>query len=213
MKAWLLAQWTAFLARPPRERWLLLGALLAVLLWLGDRTLTGPAWRARAQAQVQAQRAAQALGEAKAQHALVRAERERQRQEQAAERVQLQQQLVDLQAASPVPLDGPRTLALLETLVLRQQGRLQLVAMTALPDGTAATLASPAPAASQPFYRHGLQLVVQGDFQALHDYLQALAQERALRVRGFQLSVLQHPQLELSLQVETLSPQPEWLTL
>ena len=91
----------------------------------------------------------------------------------------------------------------------RQRGRVQWVALTALPDAAAAGASASGPT----LYRHGLNLVVQGRYADLHGYLDALASERRLQVRGFQLTVREHPQLELSLHIETVSPQAAWLTL
>jgi len=208
--------WTAFQARAPREKALMLVALLALVLWLGDALFTGPAWQARKQARQQLEQAERALAELRAKRAAEAQASEQARQRVAGETMQLQEQLAQLQARSALPLDGPRTLALLESLVARQQGRLQLVAMTALPDPAAAGAgaASAAAASGSPIvYRHGLQLVVAGPYEGLHDYLRGLGGETQLRVRGFELQVREHPQLELKLTLETLSPHAAWLTL
>lgn len=211
----LNAAWLRLRARPAREQLLLLAALLAALLWLGDRLFTAPAWAARQQARQQLLAAEQALDAARAQQALQTREAEALRQLQDAERDALRRQLEAQRAASPLPLDGAQALGLLETLIERQRGRVQLVALTALPDAAAA--AGPASAAGSgapaPLYRHGLNLVVQGRYADLHAYLDALASEPRLRVRASQLAVREHPQLELSLHLETVSPQAAWLTL
>lgn len=205
--------WAAFQARAPREKALLLAVLTALTLWVGDLLLTGPAWQARTLARQQAVRTEQALVERRAQLAATAQQQEQTRQREAGERAQLREQLSRLQARAPAPLDGARTLALLEALVARQQGRLQLVAMTALPDAAAAAAASASGSSTPVIYRHGLELVVAGPYEALHAYLRSLAELQALRVRGFELRVREHPQLELILQLETQSPQPAWLTL
>jgi hypothetical protein len=109
-------------------------------------------------------------------------------------------------------------LALLEELVQRQGGAVQLRALSAMPDANAA---APAPAASAAsgaaptrLYRHGIELVVSGPYGALHQYLRDLAgSEARLRVRQLSFTVLQHPEVEMTIQVETLSPQAAWLTL
>lgn len=217
----LAAAWQALLARPLREQLLLLAALLAALLWLGDRLLTGPAWAERQAAHQQLAQAERTLAELRAQSDLQARERDALRVRQDAERDALRRQIEQLRAAAPVPLEGAHALALLETLVERQRGRVQWVALTALPDasagagaaGAGAAGAGTALAAGPRLYRHGLKLVVQGRYADLHAYLNALAGERRLQVRGFQLAVLEHPQLELSLHIETVSPQAAWLTL
>lgn len=205
----LAAAWLRLRARPLREQLLLLAALLAALLWLGDRLLTGPAWTERQAARQQLAQAERTLAELRAQTDQQARERDEQGQRQQAERDALRRQLEQLRAATPVPLEGAHALALLETLVERQRGRVQWVALTALPDAAAAGASASGPR----LYRHGLNLVVQGRYADLHGYLDALASERRLQVRGFQLTVREHPQLELSLHIETVSPQAAWLTL
>lgn len=209
--------WQRFQARPRRERAMLLAGAAALLVVFGDRLWIGPAWSERQAARSQALQVAAALAEtentlqAQAQALVQR------RQAETQERDQLTAQLLALRAASPASVSPERALALLESVVARQQGRVQLLALTALPD----TGASPAAhsgaasgAATPPrLYRHGLQLVVQGSYTDLHAYLRDLGREPQLRLRGFELAVRQHPQLELSLHVETLSLHPEWLTL
>jgi MSHA biogenesis protein MshJ len=207
VKARLQQQWQRFMARPLRERVLVIAGLAALVLMLGDRLWTGPAWAERQAAQAQAATARQALADLQAGLQQQTQQRDEQRRLQAAERAQLQQQLAELRAQQPALLSSEGALALLESLVARQQGRVQMVALTALP--APAEVASAAPR----LYRHGLQLVVQGRYAALHAYLLQLAQEPRLQVRGFQLAVREHPELELSLQIETLSTQAAWLTL
>jgi MSHA biogenesis protein MshJ len=211
--------WAAFMARAPREKVLLLGVAVALVFMLGDALLTGPAWAQRQQAHKAAQAADQALEQLRAGLSAQAQQRDATRQQQASERGQLQQQLAQLKAATPQPLDGARTLQLLETLVARQQGKVLLVALSAQPDAQAemknaapAQGAASAPAAPR-LYRHGLQVVVAGPYAALHDYVQWLGQEPQLQVQGWHLSVREHPQLELTLQIQTVSPEAAWLTL
>ncbi|WP_374659178.1 hypothetical protein [Inhella sp.] len=213
--------WQRFQARPRRERAMLLAGAAALLLVLGDRLWIGPAWSERQAARSQAQQVADALAETERTLQTQAQALVQRRQAETQERDQLHAQLQQLRAASPASVSPERALALLESVVARQQGRVQLLALTALPDaGTGpvglATPSTPAASgASAPprVFRHGLQLVVQGSYADLHAYLRDLGREPQLRLRGFELAVRQHPQLELSLQVETLSLHPEWLTL
>ncbi|MFN8851361.1 MAG: hypothetical protein ACK5W4_16865, partial [Inhella sp.] len=64
-------------------------------------------------------------------------------------------------------------------------------------------------------YRHGVQLVLTGRYEALQAYVQALARagELPLRLRGLSLDVVEHPTLELTVDLETLSTDPTWLAL
>ncbi len=205
----LQALWQQFMARPPRERWVLVAGAVALVLMLGDRLWTGPAWTARQAAKAQALAGQQGVADMRANLQQQAQQLEAERQHRAEERKQLEQQLAELQASAPAPLSGERALALLESLVERQRGGVQMVALTALPAPAEAAASQPGPR----LYRQGLQLVVQGRYEALHAYLMALAQEPMLQLRGFQLAVHEHPELELTLQIETLSPHPVWLTL
>jgi MSHA biogenesis protein MshJ len=220
------ALWAQFTARPPREQWLLVGALLAALLWAGDRYALAPALIARkaalareatlTQALSQAQEAAQAGAQGWTQA----------RQQREAEAAALRQALAALgdtpaAQASGRPADAARTLALLEGLVQRQQGQLSLRALRADPDPAslagAPTQAAEAPAseaAAPRLYRHGLTLVVAGPYGALQQYLRDVAAAPLpLRVRGLSFTVTEHPAVELTLDLETLSPHAAWLTL
>ena len=211
MTAWQKA-WAGFQARAPREKALLVGALLALVAMVGDQLFTAPAFAARKAAQAQVQQAEATLQTLQAtllEQSKAAAER---RAQHDAEMKQLREELARLQAETRLPLDGPRMLALLDTLVARQQGRVQLEALKALPDPR--TLQTGADPAAKPLlYQHGVEVVVTGPYKALHDYLQALGAEPLLRVRHLQLQVREHPQLALKLHIETSSPQSAWLTL
>ncbi|MBN8506937.1 MAG: hypothetical protein J0L58_20920 [Burkholderiales bacterium] len=207
--------WQRFQARSRRERAMLLAGAAALLLVLGDRLWIGPAWSERQAARSQAQQVAAALAETESTLQAQAQALVQRRQAETQERDQLSAQLQQLRAASPAPVSPERALALLESVVARQQGRVQLLALTALPDAGASPVAPVASSAAAPprLFRHGLQLVVQGSYTDLHAYLRDLGREPQLRLRGFELAVRQHPQLELSVQVETLSLYPDWLTL
>lgn len=210
--------WRALLARydarPRRERWLLLGVAAAVLVWLGDSFWLTPSWKQWQAERQHFERAERALGEA-------RAAQQRQLQQATVEREQRVAELEQLRKAwreqegKPGALDGSRMLAVLEELLLRQGGNLKLQGLNALPDPEAATPAAAASAAAAPrLYRHAIELVVSGSYDSLHQYLRDLAQhDLRLRVRALHFEVKQHPTVEMTLQVETLSPQAAWLTL
>lgn len=208
----LRGYWRIWHARPLRERVLVLAALAGLVLMVGDRVWTGPAWVLRRAAHAQAQQSAQALAELRANVQQQAQALAQQRQQQAAERSRLQQELDALRTHQAAPMSGEAALTLLETLVQRQQGRVQLVALTAVP-GAAPSPASASASAAPPLYRHGLKLVVAGRYAALHDYLHALAQESGIRLGGFELAVREHPELELTVHIEMLSTQAAWVTL
>jgi len=200
----------AFAARLPRERWLLAGVGLALALWLGDRLWLAPPLQQLKQAQQQLSQSEKALADLRAAQQLAREQAEQQQRQRDTELTQLRAELQALEGR-PGALEGARMLALLEELVQRQQGRLQLRALSALPDPEAG---APASGTAPRLYRHAIELVVSGPYANVHQYLQELAQSEArLRVRELSFTVRQHPELEMSLQVETLSPQAAWLTL
>lgn len=120
--------------------------------------------------------------------------------------------------------------ALLETLLARHH-RLQLVAMKTLPaealgektdSPTAATGAAPK-AVVQPveaahdepkLYRHAVEMTLRGSYADLSAYLAALeAQGTRLLWQRVELDATQHPAIELSLTLYTLSLEKTWLAM
>jgi MSHA biogenesis protein MshJ len=197
----------AFDRRPKRERWLMLGAAMVLLLALADSLWLGPAWRGYKAAQARLSQIEQGLVQTRQLKAQSEQERAVAQQQRAAEIQALQQKLQALQG-QPGALEGPRMLAVLEELVQRQGQALSLRALSALP------AAAPAASAAPPLYRHAVELVLVGNYAALHRYVQDLAQaESRVRVRSMAFVVNQHPEIEMTLQIETLSPQAAWLTL
>lgn len=207
---WLLAN-AAFEARNKRERWLIVGAAAAAVFWLCDAFWLSPALKQWKSAQAQALQAEKALGELQQAQVLATAQAAQARVQRAAEREQLESALRVLEGR-PGAMAGARMLALLEELVQRQGGALRLRALSALPDtGIVAAAAADAPPR---LYRHAIELVVSGPYGALHQYLRDLSSSEAhLRVRQLGFTVLQHPEVEMTIQVETLSPQAAWLIL
>jgi MSHA biogenesis protein MshJ len=128
----------------------------------------------------------------------------------------------------------PERMAPLLEVLLRANGRLQLVSMKTLPVGSVKDLAAPAAptdaaaaaqAASAAFagkpanpadllYRHGVEISVRGNYLDLVDYMGAL---ESMPTRLFwgkaQLDVEQYPTSRLTLTVYTLSLDPKWMKL
>lgn len=220
--------WGRFAERTLREQLLIVGVVLVAVFWVTDALWLTPALQARKQALAREATDQQAL--AQVQQALQTSAQElaTKRAQRQAELDGLRQQWAALQQSQPVAAkaDAEHTLALIESLVQRQAqgtpgGALQLVALRSLPDTNVAP-ASPANAASAPnaaatprLYRHGVQVVLAGRYEALQAYLQALARvnDTPLRLRGLSLVVVEHPTLELTVDLETLSPDPAWLAL
>ncbi|MBH9551335.1 hypothetical protein [Inhella gelatinilytica] len=203
----------AFDARAPRERWLLAGTVVALALWLGDSLALNPAMKRWKAAQTQAGQLESRVAELRQVQAQARVQAEQQRQQRAAELQRLQAELGRLEGR-PGALEAARMLTLLEEVVAQQGGAVRLRALSAKPD----TRVAPAAAASEPvgprLFRHGMEIVVTGRYEALHRYLADLAHsESRLRVRQLALTVREHPEIEMTVLVETLSPQAAWLTL
>ncbi len=111
----------------------------------------------------------------------------------------------------------PEKMAALLEQVLNRNGHLQLVAMNTLPvtpfieqspDATAAR----ATGQERQMYKHGVQITVRGNYADLTQYLTALEQ---LPTRMFwgtaKMNVVQHPTIELTLTLYTLSLDKTWL--
>ncbi len=222
---WLQSQakfeqgWVQFSGRSGREKALIVGALAFALLWVGDQLWLTPALTARKAGLAREAASAGALQQAQQASQASAVQRAQAREQRRAELAQLREQLRTLSSApQATPLDGARTLALLEALVQRQHGQLRLRAMRAEPDpnsqpGKGAT-PKPPDDGSAPVYRHGLQLVIAGPYAALHQYLSDLASAPVpLRLRSLSFEVTEHPVVEMTLDIETLSPQAAWLTL
>ncbi len=218
--------WTRFTARTLREQLLLIGVLLVVVFWVTDALWLTPALQARKQALAREATDLQALTQLRTALQTSAQEKAAQRSQRQAELEGLRQQWAALQQSQPVAAkaDAAHTLALIESLVQRQAqggpgGALQLVALRSLPDTNAtapADAASASSAAATPrLYRHGVQVVLSGRYEALQAYVQALAgvNDTPLRLRSLSLVVVEHPTLELTVDLETLSPHPAWLAL
>jgi MSHA biogenesis protein MshJ len=215
------AAWGRFAARSLREQLMLVAVLALLVFWALDALWLSPGLAQRKAAL--AREAAAFQGQQQLQQALQASAQERAAEaaQLEAERQALRQQWAALQQSQPqaTQADAARTLALLESLVQRQAqaappGALQLVALRALPDVSAPEAAASATGVPR-VYRHGVQLVLTGRYEALQAYVQALARagEMPLRLRALSLDVVEHPTLELTVDLETLSTDPAWLAL
>jgi len=213
------AQWQAwrkrFDARPLRERLLMLGAAVAVLLMLSDTLWLTPAyreWKGQAGQRQQASEAAAQLREATSQ-------RQRQLEELVqAQRRELQDWQQRLRAAeSRLAERGGQLVHANEMVgvldaVIRQNAGLKLRSMQNLPRSELGGASGPAGGTT--LYRHGVELVVEGSYAELLAYMQALqALPQRLLWGGMSLNAEQHPRLALTLRVYTLSQDKQWLEL
>jgi len=132
---------------------------------------------------------------------------------------QLRQQIADGDAYLKDRRDKlvpPERMAALIEQMLNRNGRLQLVAMNTLPVTLfieqAADAAGQTAGQERQIYKHGVQITVRGSYADLLQYLAALEK---LPTRMFwgtaKMSVAQHPTVELTLTLYTLSLDKTWL--
>lgn len=197
-------------ALTPRERVVLFITGLVLVWGLADSLLLGPGQRQRealsgqlAELSARAGSAQQTLqtlagrpdkpAEARQRHATLQRELDIRLEATAA----LRGHLVDAR-------DMPRVL---EGLSVRQPG-LRLVALKTLaPEPVAQPAEGPAP-----YYRHGVELTLEGGYTALTSYLRGLEQAPlGVLWASADLDASDHPRLRLSLRLYTLSENRTWL--
>lgn len=229
-------RWQAFSARvdalAPRERVMVLGAVLAVLAALGWMTALGPALHQQdvLRRQIAQQRDALAGIEAETAHKVAagRDDPDAPRRERLASVRQDSTRIADELRAMQKGLVPPERVAPLLEAILRANGKLKLVSMKTLPVGSLSDIAAGAngeakkdapdakPAVKAPdlLYRHGVELTVRGSYLDMVDYMAAL---EALPTQLFwgraQLDVEQYPSVRLTLTLYTLSLDPKWMKL
>jgi MSHA biogenesis protein MshJ len=233
-------RWQAFCVRvdalAPRERIMVLGAVVAVLAALGWMTVLGPALHKQdvLRRQIAQQRDALAGIEAETAHKVAagRDDPDAPRRERLASVRQDSTRIADELRAMQKGLVPPERVAPLLEAILRANGKLKLVAMNTLPVGSLSDIAAGAdaeakkdapdakPPAKPPvkapdlLYRHGVELTVRGSYLDMVDYMAAL---EALPTQLFwgraQLDVEQYPSVRLTLTLYTLSLDPKWMKL
>lgn len=196
-----------------RERGLILLMVIAILYLLWDFTLMGPLDRAQksrqdeiAATQQQLTALQQAIGN------LLNSQRHG--EEQAKARIQQLQQAIDqmddkLGAATNgliKPADMP---GVLRDMLKRQQG-LKLVSLKTLPP--AALNASDTQGQQAVLYRHGLEITVEGRYQAVLDYIATLEKQPwQFYWKSFALESQGYPDNKVTLVIYTLSLDQEVL--
>lgn len=222
-------RWRALAARyealGPRERVLVLVAALVALAAVFDALAFSPlgARRARlaqefAAAQKSRELLAQELRTLKARADPVAAQRAR-RAALERELAELDRGMRGLERALVPP---ERMAKLLEEMVGRSGG-LQLVRLRTLPverfePGPAVPRKeAPQPGTRPParaVYRHGYEIVLQGSYAEVHDYLVRLERLPWRILWGsLQLDARRHPRLQATIVVHTLSLSKEWLVV
>lgn len=111
----------------------------------------------------------------------------------------------------------PEKMAQLLEQVLNKNGRLQLVALETLPvsllvEPSGDAEAVPTDSPEQQIYKHGVKITVRGSYADLMQYLTALEKLPTQMFWGVaKMDVVQHPTVELSLTLYTLSLDKTWL--
>lgn len=202
-------------ALSPRERVILFVTGLVLVWGLADTLLLGPGQRQREDLSRQlAELGSRATA---AQQALDALASRPDRQAEARQRRDALQREVEtrLQATATLrshlvrPRDMPRVL---ESLLASQPG-LRLVALKTLaPEPVAQPAGAPDGTGEPAYYRHGVELTLEGGYAALTRYLQELEQAPmgVLWARA-DLDASDHPHLRLTLELYTLSEDRTWL--
>ncbi len=235
-------RWRALLRRfdqlAQRERLLMIGAALALTLMLADRLWLSPALAAFKLAQTQQTTARTALASLQADALALQNLGSTQARTQQADLAAWRQRVRDGDSAlrrHEETLVGPdRMVSLLEQLLARQ-GQVRVRALRSLartdllnpgvpgapaePDkafraSTAAGAAAAADPAAPSLYRHGVELVLEGGFADLLQYLRAVeALPQRVLWGSVSLKVEQHPKSVLTLRVYTISRDRHWLEI
>ena len=224
--------------RLERERLLMIGAALALTLMLADRLWLSPALAAFKLAQAQQTTARTALAAIQADAQVLQNLGSTQARQRQAELTAWRQRVREGDSAlrrHEQTLVGPdRMVSLLEQLLARQ-GQVRVRALRSLgrtdllnpgvpgapaePDkALRATTAAGAAAAADPaavtLYRHGVELVLEGGFADLLQYLRAVeALPQHVLWGSVSLKVEQHPKSVLTLRAYTVSRDRHWLEI
>ncbi|XLZ71714.1 hypothetical protein ABT364_07020 [Massilia sp. SR12] len=126
-------------------------------------------------------------------------------------------------------LVAPEKMSLLLQQILRSNGKLKLVSMRTLPvSGIGGAAAGAAPAATAPtaptakdasrprelLYRHGVELVVQGSYLDMLEYMESMERLPSQLFWGrAQLDARSYPSSTLTLTLYTLGLDEKWMTL
>ena len=223
--------------RAERERLLMIGAVLALTLVLADRLWLTPALAAFKQARTQQTTARTAMLTLQADTQTLKNLDNTQARQQQADLATWRQRVRDgdttLRRHEQTLVGSDRMVGLLEQL-LAHQGQVRVRAMRslgradllnpgthggpALPDkavGAVPAAAAAAPDAAAPsLYRHGVELVLEGGFADLLQYLRAVeALPQRVLWGSISLKVEQHPKSVLTLRVYTISRDRHWLEI
>lgn len=109
----------------------------------------------------------------------------------------------------------PEKMGALMQQLLRSNGKLKLVSLRTLPvSGLGGAEAKPAAGQRELLYRHGVEVVLQGGYLDMLDYMESLEESPQQLFWGrAQLDARQYPVATLTLTLYTLSLDEKWMTL
>lgn len=212
-----------------RERGMVAGAALALVLLGGDALFLSPAMRQAGQEQRTLEQLQADLASAQAQLDGIRAQGtdpnagvKREIESLKKSLSQVDQELAQMQSALVAP---EQMVALLENILVRSRG-LKLISMQTLPASAVInrpskgeTKDSAVPAASADpgpgnIYRHGVELSIEGSYAELLAYVAEVERSPQRLLWGrVQLKADEYPKAVLTLTVYTLSLDRKWLVI
>jgi MSHA biogenesis protein MshJ len=212
--------------RQLRERLLIIAGVLAIVAWAADPLCITPAFKHWREQRLLAQGLQRAVLQARQDQidhvAQARALQQQLTQDLATWRRRVQESDQSVRQVGGDLVAAGNMVSVLRG-VLDQTGGLRLLSLQSVPR-TEIAPGAPAAAASAPvttsapdgarLYRQGVDLEVEGSYEALLAYCQALeALPQHVLWGGMHLKADHHPRLVLSLRLYTLSPDSDWLVI
>ncbi len=206
-----------------RERVLIFIAAAFLLVSLIDSLFLNPLLQQQKRLSAQVVQQQEKMKEIQAQLATLLQARQADAVSPQRQRIQqLRQQIADGETYLKSRRDKlvpPEKMAALLEQMLRRNGRLQLVAMETLPvtpfieqAADADSVQPVAGALETQMYKHGVQITVRGSYADLLQYVTALEKLPTRMFWGVaKMNVIQHPSVELTLTLYTLSLDETWL--
>jgi MSHA biogenesis protein MshJ len=212
--------------RAMRERLMIIVGVLAIVAWAADTLLLSPAfahWKEQHQQVRGLQQAAVQVRQDRAEREVqARALQQQLLQDLSTWRRRVQESDQNMRQAGGELVPAGDMVAVLKG-VLEQTGGLRLRSLQSVPrteiaGPSAAASAASATAVAAPdvgrLYRQGVDLEVEGSYDALLSYCQALeALPQHMLWGGMRLKADRHPHLVLTLRLYTLSPDRNWLVI
>ena len=214
-----------FDGRARRERLLLIGAAVALVWMAADQLWLTPAFKDWSSARSRLATADAAVlslrDEVAARGSASRAAEEQQRLQITQLRERVGQGDATLRAFGASLVSASDMVPMLDGL-LGKVGGLRMRTVQSLgrsevgspPPAAAASAPATTTAASPPLYRHGVEIVVEGRYADVVNYVRAIeAMPQRVLWGGLQLQVEQYPKVVVTLRLYTLSPARGWLEI